>query len=272
MRRPQSLPKPLPREGVDPLARRSPFLFWAFGWYLQWLFWRRFNAVRVARDGMPQAPAGRPLIICTNHPSWWDPAFFILLQTLLFPRRAGFGPMDAEALGKYGLLERMGVFGIALDGRHGAARFLDVSARILADPANVLWITAQGSFSDIRSRPIQLRPGIAHLLRRVPDATVLPLALEYSFWNEGKPEALARFGTPIAAGRERTVAEWTVLLEAELTRTADALAADSQLRDPRLFERLMQGSAAVGPIYGAYRRLRAVATGQRIDVSHGGRE
>ncbi len=217
-------------------------------------------------------PSGRPLIICTNHPSWWDPAFFILLQTKLLPGRRGFGPMDAKALGKYRLLERMGVFGIELESRRGAARFLEACGRVLAEPSNVLWITAQGEFFDVRARPIKLRGGIAHLLRRVPEATVLPLALEYTFWNEGKPEALARFGAPIDAGRSRSVAEWTSELEAALTRTADELARDSQARDPRLFVRLLAGSAAVGPVYGAYRRIRAVLTGQKIDVSHGGRE
>ncbi len=221
---------------------------------------------------MPIVPPGRPLIICTNHPSWWDPAFFVLLQTMLLPGRLGFGPMDAAALAKYGLLKRMGVFGIAMDTRAGAARFLDVSARILSDPSSVLWITAQGSFTDTRARPIRLRPGIAHLLRRVPDATVLPLSVEYAFWNEGKPEALARFGVPIAAGRERSVSEWISVLEDALTQASEALAADSQQREPRRFRRLMQGSAAVGPIYSAYRRVRSVLTGQAIDVSHGGRE
>ena len=259
-------------DNSDPRERRSPFLFWAFGWYLRWLFWRRFNAVRIARGGRPVVPASGPVIICTNHPSWWDPALFVLLQTLLFPRRAGYGPMDAAALEKYGLLRRMGVFGIELESRAGAARFLGVSSRLLAEPASVMWITAQGAFADPRARPIRLRAGIAHLLRRVPDATVLPLAMEYLFWNEGKPEALARFGPPIVGGGSRSVAEWTALLEGALTETADALAADSQSRDPRRFERLVTGSAAVGPIYGAYRRLRSVLTGRAMDVTHGGRE
>ncbi len=256
---------------ADPVGRRSPFLFGAFGWYLRWLFWRKFNAVRVARAGLPVLPAG-PIIICSNHPSWWDPAFFILLQQTLMPGRAGFGPMDAEALEKYGLLERMGVFGIELGSSRGAARFLDISGRLLAVPNHVLWITAQGEFADVRQRPIRLRPGIAHLLRRVPGVTVLPLAVEYPFWNEGKPEALARFGAPITAGRERSVAEWTGLLEDELTQTVDALAADSLRRDARAFKRVMRGSAAVGPIYSLYRRVRSVLTGRVVDVSHGGRE
>ena len=257
---------------ADPVSRRSPFLFWLFGWYLRWLFWRRFNAVRVSRTGLPVPPPGRPVIVCSNHPSWWDPAFFILLQTRLFAGRTGFGPMDADALGKYGLLERMGVFGIELESARGAARFLRTSLAVLSDPRRVLWVTAQGAFADARTRPVRLRPGLGHLLRRVPGAVVLPLAMEYGFWNEGKPEALARFGAPIAAGRERSVAEWTAVLEAALTRTMDELAGESGTRNPRLFQPLMRGAAAVGPVYSAYRRMRALATGQAADVSHGGRE
>lgn len=263
----------MPERGLDrdPLARHSPPLFWAFGWYLRWLFFRRFDGVRISRSGLPQAAPGRPVIVCSNHPSWWDPAFFILLQTSLFPGRKGFGPMDAAALGKYRVLERMGVFGIELESPRGSARFLHTCLRLLADPATVLWITAQGTFVDSRTRPVRLRAGIAHLLRRVPDAVVLPLAMEYAFWNEAKPEALARFGSPIMAGRGRSVAECTGLLEFELERTMDALAAESQGRDAGAFQPLVRGGAGLGPIYNTYRRLRALMTGQTLDISHGGR-
>ena len=172
---------------VDPLARRSQGLFRLFGLYLHWYFWRRFHAVRVSRSGMPNAPASAPLIIYSNHPSWWDPALYILLCNRLFPGRAGFGPMDAAALGKYGVLERMGVFGVEQDTPRGATRFLEVCQRVLATPMSILWITAEGSFTDPRLRPIRLRPGLAHLARRIPGATILPLAIEYTFWNESRP-------------------------------------------------------------------------------------
>ena len=251
----------------DPIAARSGRLFWAFGWYLRWFFYRRFHAVRISRMGLPRAAPGRPLIIYSNHPSWWDPALYILLCTKLFPGQPGFGPMDAKALGNYGVFQRMGVFGVDLHQR-GAARFLSTSLRILANPRAILWITAEGEFTDPRRRPILLRPGLAHLARRVPDAIILPLAIEYTFWNESKPEALVRFGNPIQAGRERTTAEWTNHLEAELTRTMDALGAEAMQRDPRLFRPLLRGGAGVGGIYDLYRRSRAWMAGHRFDPRH----
>jgi 1-acyl-sn-glycerol-3-phosphate acyltransferase len=264
-----------PSEG-DPVAARSARLYRAFGWYLRWYFYRRFHAVRLSRTGLPRAAllaavAGRPVIIYGNHPSWWDPALYILLDTLLFPGRCSYGPMDAKALGKYGLFERLGVFGIALDSPRGAARFLSTSLDVLSDPGNVLWITAEGEFTDPRRRPVRLRSGIAHLARRVPGAVILPLAIEYTFWNESKPEALARFGPPIESGGG-TVAEWTVRLEEELAQTMDALTAESVQRDPALFEQLLHGQVGVGGIYDLWRRGRALAAGRRFDPRHEERE
>ena len=258
--------------GEDPLGKRSKPLFWLFGWYLRWYFWRRFHGVRVSRAGLPRPKPGQPVIIYSNHPSWWDPALYILLCTRLFPGRPGFGPMDAKALGKYGVLTRMGVFGVELDTTRGAVLFLETSLRVLSQPTNTLWITAEGQFTDPRLRPIQLRPGLAHLARRFPNATILPLAIEYTFWNESRPEALARFGNPIPTGTQRTIAEWTAHLEASLAQTMDALTAESATRDPALFRSLIRGGTGIGGIYDLYRRTRAWTAGRRFDPSHEGPE
>ena len=260
------------RRDETPEALRSERAFYAFGWYLRWYFWRRFRAVRVSLSGLPSLPPGRPAIIYGNHPSWWDPAFYLLLAAMLFRGRRGYGPMDATALGKYGVLAKMGIFGIDSDTTRGAARFLTTSRRLMADPLTMLWITAEGGFRDVRQRPIELRAGLAHLVRHVPDAVVIPLAIEYTFWNESRPEALARFGVPLDAGTTRSVPEWTALLERELTRTMDALQAESSARDPALFRPLIRGGAGVGGIYDLYRRARALLAGRRFDSTHEGRQ
>ncbi len=257
----------------DPLRRRSALLFSLFATYLHWYFRRHFHAVRISITGLPRPPAGRPLIIYSNHPSWWDPALYIVLSAKLFPGRPSFGPMEAKALGRYGLLERMGVFGIEAETPRGASRFLEVSQRVLSDTACILWVTAEGAFTDSRQRPIRLRPGIAHLCRRNPGAIILPLAIEYSFWNESRPEALVRFGAPIdCAELSHDVPAWKAVLEAALTGNMDALAADSITREAVLFRPLIRGGTGIGGIYDLWRRLRAWGAGRRFDPSHEGPE
>jgi 1-acyl-sn-glycerol-3-phosphate acyltransferase len=252
----------------DPRSTRSAIFIGAFSRYLRWYFRRNFHAVRLSRTGLPRLPAGRPAIVYTNHPSWWDPALFVLLSTRLLPGRPGFGPMEADALAQYGLLRRLGVFGVESASRRGAARFLNVSISVLADPSAILWVTAEGAFTDARSRPVRLRPGVAHLARRLEGAVLVPLAIEYTFRNERRPEALVRFGDPLAASPSHDVGAWTALLERELSPTMDALAAESATRDASLFLDLERGVAGVGGPYDAWRRFRAIAAGQAFDPGH----
>ncbi len=252
----------------DPARARSALACALAEPYLRWYFSRNFHAVRVERDGLPAMAPGRPIIVCANHPSWWDPALFALLTRLLFPGRAGYGPMDADALGKYGVLRRIGVFGIQ-PGPRGAARFLRTSLDLLAEPGTLLWITAEGAFTDPRRRPVRLRPGIAHLARRA-EAVILPLAIELPFWNERRPEALLRFGAVVDAVPGRTVADWTAALERALTVCMDGLAAAVMSRDPACFVTLVRGEVGVGGIYDLWRRAAAWGAGRRFDPSHGG--
>jgi 1-acyl-sn-glycerol-3-phosphate acyltransferase len=257
--------RPLPD---DPVALRSPLMFWLFGWYLRWFFWRHFHGVRMSGEAPAPVPPHRPVIIYTNHPSWWDPALFILLSSTVLRDRAGFGPMEAEALRRYTIFRRLGVYGIDTAARAGAARFIAASLRILAAPGTALWVTAEGHFTDPRLRPVRLRAGIAHLARRVPDAVILPLAIEYTYWNERQPEALLRFGAPVQPAGTPDVAGWTALLEQRLTEAMDALAADSMARDPRRFKRLARGQAGVGGIYDVWRRFAAAVRLKRPHLAH----
>ena len=219
------------REGEAVLRTRSPLAIAFMSRIIRHHAARRFHAVRLARDTAPVVPGAAPLVVYSNHPSWWDPMIFVLLQIHAFPGRIGFGPMEAAALGRYGVLRRIGVFPIEPSTRRGAAAFLDVSRTILARPGAILWVTAQGSFADVRARPLALRPGVAHLMRGVSGVVAVPLALEYTFWEESTPEALVRFGPLVAADDAGTVTGWEALLTDRLAATMAALAEDAISRD-----------------------------------------
>jgi 1-acyl-sn-glycerol-3-phosphate acyltransferase len=249
-----------------PLAKRSWLLLNLFRLYVRFLVWRKFHAVRLAAGTTPPPYAGRPLVIYCNHPSWWDPAILLLVLPRLFPKRRGFGPMDAVELERYGLFRHMGIFAVERTPR-GAAAFLRVARYGLAASDACMGITAEGAFTDSRVRPVRLRPGLAHLARRCPDAVFLPLAMEYVFWNESKPEVLLRFGPPVRAQGDN-VAAWQSALDAGLTDAMDALAGASVRRDPDAFVRVFSGTAGVGGIYDVWRRMKAAMRGEKFDPRH----
>jgi 1-acyl-sn-glycerol-3-phosphate acyltransferase len=259
---------------IDPLEARSGRLFWLFGWYLRFLFWRKFDAVRVSHSGEPPpsvtAGVSGPVIVYSNHPSWWDPTLYMLLAAIVFRRYASFGPMQAKALGKYAFFRKLGVFPIDPTTRAGAAEFLNVARRVLSSPNGMLWVTAEGAFVDPRVRPVSLRAGVAHLARSVPNAVMVPLAIEYGFWNESHPGVFLRFGTPLPTGRHLDVSEWHARLERELTAAMDGLAQETMTRDPALFRSLLRGAAGLGGIYDWYRRARGLLRGTWFDTSHEG--
>jgi 1-acyl-sn-glycerol-3-phosphate acyltransferase len=257
--------------GADVIAARSPALCSFFGSVMRRQMRRHFHAVRVAKAGLPRLPQGRAAIVYSNHPSWWDPALFMVLNTTLLRNRKGYGPMEAAQLERYRFMRRIGVFGIEPGTRRGAAAFLRTTAAILADPESVLWITSEGAFADPRLRPVRLRPGTAHLMARHEGVLAIPLALEYPFWTERLPEALCRFGEPLQGDRG-SVASWQPRLEEGLAATMDALAADAVARDPGRFELVLEGRKGVGGFYDLLRRARAVARGEQFDPEHGGRE
>lgn len=251
------------------LKARNGRVYKGFGRYLGWFFAGNFRAVRVDRAGWPSLPPDEPALIYTNHPSWWDPITFVLVATRLFPDRPCFGPMDAAALETYRFMRMLGIFGIDPATAEGARQFLAVGGTVLSRPGHMLWVTAEGAFTDVRRRPVTLRPGIAHLAASVEGAVTIPLAMEYVFWNERHPELLLRFGDP-----EPTGVRWggpkplLARLADRLTRTMDGLAEAAISRDPGRFATLVVGRTGVGGAYDTWRRLKAWSQGRRFDGAH----
>lgn len=194
----------------------------------------------------------------------------MFLADCCFPGREFYAPMDAAALPRYRILERLGIFGIGLHSPGGAARFLDLAERILQRPNTSLWLTPEGRFSDVRETPT-LQPGLGHLVGRLQHGLVVPVAVEYTFWQERLPEALTWFGEPLAVGDfiDLSRRECTARLTDCLQQARDELAAASIRRDASAFRILLHGKAGFGGLPDLGRSLRCRLTGQPYHEEHG---
>ncbi len=245
------------------MTDRDPAMPTHSDWLVRWFhrYCRRyaakhFHAVRLAKSGAAFPPAtGEPLIFVMNHPAWWDVITAFLLSSLM-PDYRHYAPIDAGMLKKYGLFRRLGLFGVDQTPRGGAV-FLRTANAIFSRPHRALWVTAQGRFADPRDRPLNLRPGAGAVASRLTTGWVIPVAVEYPFWDERTPELLIRVGESIPindhTGDSRV---WTTLIEDRLTETMDALAKDAIGRDAGRFETMIQGRAGVGGVYDWWRSLR----------------
>lgn len=254
-------------EGMLP-KRWALMAFW-FLWYCRNFVAKNFHALRISKSGLPMDPGEGPLIFLLNHPSWWDPITGILLSKI-FNTRACYAPIDSRGMGKYKFFSWLGFYSVEMGTIKGAIGFFKTTSFILNQPSTMVWITAQGKFSDARERPVKIRPGLAHLVRKLVGGHVVPVAIEYPFWNERYPEALVRFGAPIPlGGGNKTVEEWTGIFESALQQNMDALSLEALTRNPDLFLTHIKGRAGVGGVYDFWRRLKSWIRGKPFDAEHG---
>ena len=234
-------------------------------------FRRQFHAVRIS-GAERFVHDGSPLIVYANHSSWWDPMVSVLLAGRLLPHLNHFAPMDADALERYGLLKHLGIFPVEMKTARGAVQFLRVGEAILAS-GGVLWVTPQGRFVDSRQRPLEFKPGLAGLARRVAErqgrCTILPLAIEYPFWDERLPETLMHFGAPIRlSGAASSAGEIQASLLAALEEAMAHLQALAITRDASRFHTLLGGNAGAGGFYSLGQRLKALIQRRPYQPEH----
>lgn len=258
----------IPQE--DPLPKISKGLLRIFLNYSEGYLRRQFHTVRLLRKGVLQSCDGLPIVIYFNHSSWWDPLVCLVLARWFFPGRSSYGPIEVNALGRYRFLRRLGLFGIERGTPRGAAEFLRTASAMTRNSDCALWIAPQGKFVDDRTRPLDFERGLSHLATRVQRAAFIPLAIEYTFWEERLPELLFSFGDPVIFGADRplNVADATRLFQSALASVQDQLSAASQRRRSDEWRVMLSGRAGTTSVYDLWRRARARLRGEPFSAAH----
>lgn len=246
-----------------------------FGSYCERLFKKKFAAVRLAHGSgdvlESMRDETRPIILAMNHASWWDPLTGMLLSRRFFPDRATATPIEMEQFEKFRFFSMLGVFG--LDTSSGEApeafqRF--VAERFERDERATLILTPQGTFADHRD-PVRIRPGVAAVASKHPEARVIVLSAEYGFWEDQRPEIFMR-AIELDAPQTPSTTGWVRAITRGMRDNADALASLVRAREPEAFTDLLGRSGSkVHPVYDLILRLRGKDASVRARRDRDGR-
>ncbi len=268
------------------LPKINPQILSGFHWYIPRYLRKHFHSVAANRDQLLAADINvrDSLVVYANHGSWWDPLVAMFSAKTNFSGFAFHAPIAAAALEKYRIFSQLGFFPVEQESFQGAKHFLDVSLRLLERPSTSIWITPEGRFADVRDHSAEFMPGLAHLAHslerrsaKASEASIrtwfVPIAIEYTFWEERLPEILVWFGQPslVAHGENHldNKSQWNDRLTSRLRDAQNKLAAAAIARDESAFEVLLSGNAGTSRVYDAWRRAWSRITGKPLELQHG---
>jgi hypothetical protein len=231
-------------------------------------------AIQVNGAELDRIPPTTPVVVFANHASWWDPISASLIRQKYFSNRIFYAPIDADALKNYRIMAELGFYGLKLNTIRGAADFLATTQVILQTPNSALFITPEGKFTDVRDHSPELMPGLSHLVSKVPEIVFVPLALEYGFWDESRPQIFAKLGDAIHcdhrkhAETELNKSQWNELLTQRLRQTQTELASSVIQREGSAFQYVIASRPKRLGWYDYFRSWRAFLCGHKFDPRH----
>lgn len=156
-----------------------------------------FGELRLTGRGhLERAVESGPVLVISNHTSWWDPLLALVLTHRIVPADA-FAMMDADNLRRLPFFAKVGAFGVDRSSRRDGAAATRHAIELLDRPGRLVWIFPQGEERPLHERPLRFFGGAAAIATRVPAATVLPVGLAYAFGAQADPAVFVSVGTPL---------------------------------------------------------------------------
>ena len=161
----------------------------------------------------------RPVIVVSNHVSWWDGFLLRAVQRRLRPRAPLHTVMLDRELKRRPLLRALGAVGIDPVNPASVAHAVEtLSARIKRRPDSMILYFPQGQIRPSHIRPLGFLRGIELFARHLPPADILPIGIHLEPLNTISPHAF------ISAGELRNSRDVKASdLEREVERQLDSI-------------------------------------------------
>lgn len=165
-------------------ARHNFFIYPFFKLYTVWKIRRNFQEVYINGEFHDR---GLPVLLISNHISWWDGFWAVLLNRKVFNRKFFFFMMLEEQLKKNRFLSYTGGFSIKKKSK-SIIESLNYTAELLEDNRNIVIVFPQGEIQSLYNSSIIFDKGLEFILKKVQgEVHIIFLASLVDYFSGQKP-------------------------------------------------------------------------------------
>jgi len=170
-------------------ASHHPIIYPFFKLYAVLKIRRNFHGVIINGDYIEK---NIPILLISNHISWWDGFWAEYLNIKLFHRKFYFMMLE-EQLIKHMFFNKTGGYSVR-KGSKSIIETLDYTAELLADKRNLVLMFPQGRFESIYNQNFRFEKGIEHVLKKVKGSIqILLLVNLIEYFANPRPGLLIYF-------------------------------------------------------------------------------
>ena len=180
-------------------AKTSKFWLWVASMFFFNMLQNRFYAFRYrGEENYFDGDTNVPTILFAPHCNWWDGIVLYNTTHRIFHKEIR---LMVEELNRFPLLRRGGAYSVNKKSPQSAMKALQYSVDVVGDIRNMLCIFPQGIIRPPHYRPIEFQTGLAYIaenaVKRYGKVNLIPMAIDYSFFRDNRPEVIVEFGKRI---------------------------------------------------------------------------
>ncbi len=218
-------------------ANKSRWFESVFSLYNRNLLKRRFYSLNILN--IKELSEQKPQLIYVNHSSWWDGLIAFELSRVI--RADSFVMMEEKHLKRLFLFRRLGAFSVVRENPRQAIESINYAVSLLREnPGRTVWIFPQGEILPNDRRPLHFYRGLARIIEKVGDCTVVPCAVRYEFLGDFKPEIFVKVGRAehFFKSADGDAKSLTSHFEQVMTETLDSLKQNVAAAETADYERI----------------------------------
>jgi 1-acyl-sn-glycerol-3-phosphate acyltransferase len=164
-------------------ARQNLFVVAFFRWYTRLKLKRNFHKVQIKSTFQEK---NLPVLVLSNHVSWWDGFWVNYLNQQVFRRKFYFMMLE-EQLRKFSFFRNTGGFSVK-KGSRSAVESLRYASKLLSDKQNMVLMFPQGEIRSMHQQEIVFEKGLEIILKMTENPVQIVFVANLTdYFSQAKP-------------------------------------------------------------------------------------